>query len=190
MGNLLFHHTTSEEKKFLEDNSMYGRDRHPSKASLISAATSAANTSNATRRSGVDKSVYVDPIPKINFGCLETPGKTYKFYGYAANFPDNPGELNQSQMIDVTQSQMMDDTPLMDDDEEEDDSAIEAMNAEMEEIFLDKLDAWFADYAPKLFDLGLAKFLSKREKLEKKKKSDTEESSETSRRRPTKKSRS
>ena len=176
MGNLLFHHTTSEEKKFLEDNSMYGRNRPQSKASLISAATSAANTSNATRRSGVDKSVYVDPIPKINFGGLETP--------------DNPDELNQSQMIDVTQSQMMDDTPLMDDDEDEDDSAIEAMNAEMEEIFLDKLDAWFADYAPKLFDLGLAKFLSKREKLEKKKKSDTEESSETSRRRPTKKSRS
>lgn len=53
----------------------------------------------------------------------------------------------------------------------------EEFNAHAEELFMDKLDRWFAEYGPKLYDLGLSKHLSKMEKKKSK-----EESSETSRR--------
>lgn len=135
--------------------------RRANKAELIAKA---AATQPTPRRRGVDKAKLAgDSGPPISI------------------FED------ESQVIDLSSTQVVEDTPIMD-ESEEDDSADEAFNAEAEEIFLDKLDSWFADYAPKLFDLGLAKFLSKQEK--RKKKSDTEESSETSRRRPSKKSRS
>lgn len=67
--------------------------------------------------------------------------------------------------------------------EDEDDGATntldeeEEFNAHAEELFLDKLDRWFAEFGPKLYDLGLSKHLSKMEKKKLK-----EESSETSRR--------
>lgn len=117
------------------------------------------------RRSGVDKSKLASSVPRIIDCTMDD-------------------DLNQSQTLDLQSTQLVEDEePLLEDD---DDSAEEAFNAEAEEIFLEKLDAWFADYAPKLFDLGLAKFLSKQNKQ--KKKSD-DESSETSRRRPAKKRR-
>lgn len=52
------------------------------------------------------------------------------------------------------------DEPLLDEDDDE------AFNAQAEELFLEKLDSWFAEYAPKLFDLALAKYLVKKEKRE------------------------
>lgn len=101
-----------------------------------------------------------------------------------------PDESQDVEVVEQTQEicDWTDQRNIMDEDfavEDEDEGFAqteEEFNAEAEEIFLEKLDQWFADYAPKLFDLGLAKHLSK---LEKKK--EKGESSGTSRR-PTKKS--
>lgn len=102
-----------------------------------------------------------------------------------------PDESQDVEVVEQTQEIINDWTDqrnIMDEDfaaEDEDEGFAqteEEFNDVAEELFLEKLDRWFADYAPKLFDLGLAKHLSK---LEKKK--DKGESSGTSRR-PSKKS--
>lgn len=101
---------------------------------------------NQQRRRGIDKS-----------GGVPTPGITDLLDSCDA--PTQPLD-DLSQMTTI----MEEDEPLL--DEEESDSLDEAFNAQAEEIFQDKLDSWFADYAPKLFDLAVAKFLSKKAKAE------------------------
>jgi len=75
------------------------------------------------------------------------------------------------------QRKMMDASLEEDEDDGVTDTLEEEFNAHAEELFLDKLDRWFAEFGPKLYDLGLSKHLSKMEKKKLK-----EESSETSRR--------
>lgn len=99
---------------------------------------------------------------------------------------DEDQDLAQTQEfpVDGPPFQKMDED---EDDEYEDDGVTDTLeeefNAHAEELFLDKLDRWFAEFGPKLYDLGLSKHLSKLEKKKLK-----EEPSETSRR-STKKSR-
>jgi len=85
---------------------------------------------------------------------------------------------------DIPATQLMDEdgdfveeSPLLDD--EESDDVDDEFNEQAEEIFLGKTDAWFAEYAPKLFALEMSKFLTKQAKKEQKQ---TEESSSTKRR--------
>lgn len=108
-----------------------------------------------------------------------------------------------------SQDIMEDDLPatqLMDDNDEaimeSDDVDVEDFNERADQLFLDRTDEWleeagrpnfdqrsdrwFAEYAPKLFDLAIARYLTKKDKLGKK----TEESSETSQPRRTKKKKS
>lgn len=82
-------------------------------------------------------------------------------------------DLASTQLIECSQEQPMDDEPLLDEDSDD-----EEFNAHAEEIFLCKLDDWFAEYAPKLFDLAFAKNFAKAQKKQTKQK---EESSEISR---------
>jgi len=127
---------------------------------------------NPQRRAGVDKAKVAKSLNPIL--C-----------------DDKDEDLAATQLIDVSQTQdwtdqreiMAEDSLLDEASSEEDD---EAFNAQAEEIFLDKLDTWFAEYAPKLFDLAFAKNFAKQVKKNQKQK---EESSETSRRPATKKKR-
>lgn len=77
-----------------------------------------------------------------------------------AIFSESEKEIQDSQ-----QTQELMDAPIMDlDNKESDTSDTDDFNAEAEEIFVDKLDTWFAEYAPKLFDLAVSKYLAKKEK--------------------------
>lgn len=87
-----------------------------------------------------------------------------------------PGWAPEETPLDQTQEIVCDDEPLMDEDEESD-GTLEEFNARAEELFMDKLDRWFAEFGPKLYDLGLSKHLNRMEKKKSK-----EESSETSHR--------
>jgi len=127
---------------------------------------------NPTQRKGVDKA------------------KVAKSLGPLFEEAEEDDNLSATQLIELPQTQdwtdqrdVMAEDPILDEDESDEDD--EEFNAHAEEIFLDKLDTWFAEYAPKLFDLAFAKNFAKHVKKNAKQ---TEESSATSRR-PTKKKR-
>lgn len=101
------------------------------------------------RRRGVDKSQPGDaplqPVPE-----------------------EPPLSLQATQEIDL-----LDDEPVDEDEatfysSEEDSENEREFDAECEELFNAKLDAWFAEYAPKLFELNQTKWNNKQAKKEKK----------------------
>lgn len=89
-------------------------------------------------------------------------------------------DVVEEEPLDRTQEIVVDDEPLMDEDEDSE-GTLEEFNARAEELFMDKLDRWFAEFGPKLYDLGLSKHLNRMEKKKSK-----EESSETLHRTPKK----
>lgn len=79
-------------------------------------------------------------------------------------------DLSSTQVIDVSGEQSQPEEPLLSSSA----SSTEDLNSYQEELFEEKLTTWFADYAPKLFDLAAQKYLSKQNKRKR------EESSVTS----------
>lgn len=115
-----------------------------SKADRIAAASSLPQPPAPVRRRGVDKSQPGDapllPIPE-----------------------EPPLSLQATQEIDcMDESESMDDEPLLDSDTDSEEAA--EFDAECEERFNQRLDAWFAEYAPKLFELNQTKWNNKQAK--------------------------
>ena len=109
--------------------------------------------------------------------------------------------------VSQTQELMMDDEALLDEIDAHFDavdvSDEEAFDERADELFVDRADewlsdsgptrfdqrtdAWHAQFGPKLYDLAVAKYLAKKDKLEKK---SADDPSKTSQSRPTKKKKS
>lgn len=118
-----------------------------SKAEKIAALQAMPPAPPPVRRRGIDKSQPGDapllPIPE-----------------------EPPLSLQATQEIDcVDESESMDDEPLLNSESDSEDCA--EFDAECEERFNQRLDAWFAEYAPKLFELNQTKWNNKQAKKSK-----------------------